>query len=160
MILGFGQRQLETILFASIFSLHNNCDPQFPKSNGNGASADYTCRYCWWDVFKYLVCGYGHTYDPNSQVVWGSSEVIGPPDGQDMHNWSLYPHTLMDFHGTWTKEYWSWVHMWPNYCLDAMISCLVGTYFTRHIILSLPCYSVQVIIDISLNLVQNSWDIL
>ena len=26
---------------------------------------------------------------------------------QDMHNWSLYPHTLslMDFDGTWTNEY-------------------------------------------------------
>ena len=23
-----------------------------------------------------------------------------------MHNWLLYPHTVMDFHGTWTKGYW------------------------------------------------------
>ena len=26
--------------------------------------------------------------------------------GQDMHNLTLYLHTLMDFHGTWTKAYW------------------------------------------------------
>ena len=28
--------------FVSIHSLHNNVDPQIPKSNGNGASANYT----------------------------------------------------------------------------------------------------------------------
>ena len=27
-------------------------------------------------------------------------------NGQDKHDWSLYPHTLMDFHRTWTKRYW------------------------------------------------------
>ena len=26
--------------------------------------------------------------------------------GQDMHNLTLYLHTLMAFHGTWTKECW------------------------------------------------------
>ena len=31
-----------------------------------------------------------------------------------LQNWSLYPHTLMYCHGTWTQ--WSWVesHMWPQ----------------------------------------------
>ena len=45
-----------------------------------------------------------------SQEKWGQMSSRGPlrslaPNGQDMHNWSLCPHTLMDFHGTWAKIY-------------------------------------------------------
>ena len=36
------------------------------------------------------------------------------PNGQDMCNWSLYPHTLMNFHGTWQKDIRVRAHMWPK----------------------------------------------
>ena len=45
------------------------------------------------------------------QQKWGQRSSRGhlkllTPNGQDMLNWSLYPHALMHFHRTWTKEYW------------------------------------------------------
>ena len=72
---------------------------------------------------RYLGMGIRHTCDPNLKVILGSSEVIDP-NGQDIHNWSLYPHTLMDFYGTWMKEILGSGHTCdPNYFLDIMINC-------------------------------------
>ena len=53
--------------------------------------------------------GVGTHMEP--QQKWGQRSSRGhlrslAPNGQDMTNWSLYPHTLMDFHGTCTKGYW------------------------------------------------------
>ena len=44
------------------------------------------------------------------QQKWGQSSFRGHfrsliRNGQVVCNWSLYPHTLMNFHGTWTKGY-------------------------------------------------------
>ena len=55
------------------------------------------------------IIGEGHICDPNKK--WGQRSSRGylrslTPNGQDMHNGSLYPHTLMYFQGTWTKGYW------------------------------------------------------
>ena len=38
-----------------------------------------------------------------SKVILGHLRSLSS-SGQD--NWPLYPHTLMDFHGTWTSRYW------------------------------------------------------
>ena len=64
------------------------------------------------------------------------------PKSQDMHNWSVYPHTLIDFHGTWTKEYWGRTHMWPQQLLGWNDrSCFsAGTYFMHRVVPSLPCF--------------------
>ena len=37
---------------------------------------------------------------PTQKLSGGSYMRLLTPTGQDMHNRSLYPHTLMDFHGT------------------------------------------------------------
>ena len=53
--------------------------------------------------------------------------------------------TLMDFHGTWTKEYWGrgiTIYMWCQLLLwhSDWLGCSAGTYFTHSVIQSLPVW--------------------
>ena len=55
---------------------------------------------------------------------------------------TLFPNTLKDFHGIWTKEYWVGIHMWQTQVLlgcNDRSRCLVGTYFMHHVIPISPC---------------------
>ena len=61
------------------------------------------------------------------------------PNGQDMQNWSLYPHTLVNFHGTWTKEYRGWGTRVTPYFVDAVINRPIWQGRILCKILSLPC---------------------
>ena len=56
------------------------------------------------------------TTDVESKVILGSFDVIDPKWSiYGMHIGLLFPHTVKDFHGTWShKGAWVRVHIWPN----------------------------------------------
>ena len=60
-----------------------------------------------------------------------------------MHNWSLYPHTLMDFHGTWKLDKRIIIgigaHMWPqllNGCGMGPLLVLVSPCFRENVVVT------------------------
>ena len=73
--------------FASIFSLHNIIDPQIPKTNGNGVSANYTYVYYRWEVSKYLICGIDIILGtvPQFTAIYGSLDLWWIHAGAQFH---------------------------------------------------------------------------
>ena len=114
--------------------------------NANPSKITHCSHILWWIFMALCQKGIGVGAHMWPQQRWGemsSRDLLSSltSNDKDMYNWSLYPHTLMDFYGAWTKV-----------CLNRsthVIQLLLGyndrshrsagTYFTHGVILSLPC---------------------